>query len=117
MKLSSVGRNYAQIFNRCADGIDRSFSFNDFCALSSPLHLALLLPMSGSWKVGERIAGAAALAVERVNADNTLLPGHRLEYSWTDSGCSAQQGLMAIGELLSRMSKVDGKIDAVIGGC
>jgi ABC-type branched-subunit amino acid transport system substrate-binding protein len=70
--------------------------------------------MSGSWDVGKRVAGAAALAVERVNAEKALLPGRRLEYSWADSGCSAQQGLAAMGELLGGASKVD----AVIGpGC
>ena len=70
--------------------------------------------MSGSWDGGKRVAGAAALAVERVNTNKALLPGRRLEYSWADSGCSAQQGLAAMGELLRGASKVD----AVIGpGC
>ena len=70
--------------------------------------------MSGSWDGGKRVAGAAALAAERVNADEALLPGQRLEYSWADSGCSAQHGLAAMGELLAGESK----IDAVIGpGC
>ena len=77
-------------------------------------HFALLMPFSGSWDIGYRIAGAAALAVERVNADKALLPGRRFEYSWADSGCSAQKGLAAMGELLGGASKVD----AVIGpGC
>ena len=68
--------------------------------------------MSGSWDGGTRVAGAAALAVERVNADKSLLPGRRLEYSAADSGCSAQQGLKAMGKLLA------GSVDAVIGpGC
>ena len=36
-----------------------------------------------------------------------------LEYSWADSGCSAKQGLAALGKLLG-----DSRIDAVIGpGC
>ena len=69
------------------------------------------MPMSGSWDAGKRVAGAAALAVERVNADKTLLPGRRLGYSWADSGCSAKQGLAAMGELLGGAIKVD----AVIG--
>ena len=70
--------------------------------------------MSGSWDGGKRVAGAAALAVERVNADKSLLPQRRLEYSWADSGCSAQQGLVAMGKLLGGTSTVD----AVIGpGC
>ena len=67
--------------------------------------------MSGSWDGGKTVAGAAALAVERVNTNKALLPGRRLEYSWADSGCSAQQGLASMGELLSGASKVD----AVIG--
>ena len=75
-----------------------------------PIHCALLVP--GPFV--SRIAGAAALAVERVNADKSLLPGRRLEYSWADSGCSAQQGLAAMGKLLGGVSRVD----AVIGpGC
>ena len=64
--------------------------------------------MSGAW--GAEIAGAAALAVERVNADNTLLPGRQLEFSWRQAGCSAKQGLAAMGELIKLR-----RIDAVIG--
>ena len=72
------------------------------------------MPFSGSWDGGKRIAGAAALAVKTVNADKTLLPERRLEYSWADSGCSGPQGLVAMGKLLGEASSVD----AVIGpGC
>ena len=72
------------------------------------------MPFSGSWDVGRRVAGAAAIAVESVNADKDLLPGRSLEYSWADSGCSPQQGLSAMGELLAGSSRVH----AVIGpGC
>ena len=79
-----------------------------------PIHFALLMPFSGSWDTGERFAGAAALAVEKVNADKALLRGRQLKYSWADSGCSPQQGLAAMGELLRRA----GRVDAVIGpGC
>ena len=72
-----------------------------------PIHLAFLM-----WfKTGQQEAGAAALAVERVNADKALLPGRGLEYSWADSGCSARQGLAAIGKLLGEARRVN----AVIG--
>jgi ABC-type branched-subunit amino acid transport system substrate-binding protein len=67
--------------------------------------------MSGSWDVGKRVTGAAALAVERVNADKALLRGRRLEYGWANSGCSAQQGLVAMGKLLGGANTAD----AVIG--
>ena len=70
--------------------------------------------MSGAWEKGQQIAGAAVLAVERVNADKTLLAGRQLGYSWADSGCSAKQGLKALSKLLGGESR----IDAVIGpGC
>ena len=70
--------------------------------------------MCGSWDRGRKTAGAAALAVEQVNADKSLLAGRRLEYSWVNSGCSAQQGLVAMGELSGGTKRVD----AVIGpGC
>ena len=83
-----------------------------------PILFVLLIPFSGSWNVGHRMAGAAALAVERVNADKALLPRRRLEYSWEDSGCSAQQGLAVMGELLGGASSVGAKVGAVIGpGC
>ena len=60
---------------------------------------------------GARIAGAAELAVQSVNADSTLLHGRVLEYSWADSGCTAQQGLVAMGELI----RLESRIHAVIG--
>ena len=79
-----------------------------------PVHFALLIPIQGSWAGGSQIVGAPALAVATVNADKNLLPGRVLEYSFADSGCSAKQGLMALGELLRGKSR----IDAVIGpGC
>ena len=51
-----------------------------------PIRVALLLPMTGglishdsmptpgSWAVGPHVAGAAALAIEKVNAEKALLP-------------------------------------------
>ena len=94
--------------------LDCSNCEDALCLADEPIHFALLIPFSGEWNIGHRIAGAAALAVKRVNADKTLLPGRRLEYSWTDSGCRAQQGLAAMGELLRGASRVS----AVIGpGC
>lgn len=71
---------------------------------------------SGLWSVGQRIAGAAALAVNQVNNDSNLLHGRELNYSWADSGCSQEQGLAAMGSLLGK----DGRENtfAVIGpGC
>ena len=84
------------------------------CFAGERVYLALLLPLTGAWDGGCRIAGAAALAIDRVNADSRLLPDRSLEYNWEDSGCSAQQGLKSIGKLLAGESR----ISAVLGpGC
>ena len=55
-----------------------------------PIHLALLMPFSGRWDGGNRIAGAAAAAIETVNADKALLPGYVLQPSRLDHGCTVR---------------------------
>ena len=88
---------------------------HDLCRADEPIRIALLLSiLNGSSK----IAGAAALAIERVNTDKALLPGRKLEFSWADSGRTASQGLAAMGEVLSKAGvDADGKsrVNAVIG--
>ena len=71
--------------------------------------LGLLLPVTKSW-TGHHIAGAAALAVQRINADSSLLGGMRVEYTWEDCGCSTLRAMDSVLKLLS-----DPKIDAIIG--
>ena len=85
--------------------------FSLFCFAAESVHFALLIPLTGNWSGGSRILGAAALAVEQVNADMALLAGRTLEYTSHDSGCSAKQGLMAMSKLLGG----NRRIDAVIG--
>ena len=74
------------------------------------LILALLIPLTGNAD-SSNIAGAADLAIDRANNDKTLLPGRALELIKGDSGCSARQGLQAMGELLLK----DNRIKAVLG--
>ena len=82
--------------------------------VSANRYFSVNAPMTGAWDVGTRIAGAAALAVDKINANETLLPGRDLRLRWADSGCSEKQGLAAMGKLLASESR----IDAVIGpGC
>ena len=56
------------------------------------------------------MAGALPLAVERINADSSLLPGRTLRFEWRDSGCSPSVALQALGSLA-----YGGKLDAVLG--
>ena len=80
----------------------------------SSVLLGALLPLTGPWAEGPSIAGALPLAVERVNANPSLLPGLTLEYVVRDSACSGQAALRGFGELIA----TEGRIDAMLGpGC
>ena len=74
------------------------------------LKIGLLLPLSGPWKAGRTIPGAAALAVQRINADPSLLGGMRVEYIYVDAGFTAAAGTEAALKLLAMKG-----IDAVFG--
>ena len=74
------------------------------------LKIGLLLPITGSWKAGRTIPGAAALAVQRINADPSLLGGMRVEFVFEDVGCGTYRAVSGVQKLLS-----DPKIDAVFG--
>ena len=80
-----------------------------------PIHLALLLAMSGASPHGRRIAGAAALAVERVNANKALLPRHRLEYHWADAGRSARLSTPTASHVHSGMLSMKPAVMAIKG--
>ena len=64
------------------------------------VRLGLLLPPSA---IGKTIAGAASLAIERINNSSALLPGVRLEYEWSDSGCSAATAISQLSAMLNSM--------------
>ena len=94
--------------------IDASATSENVDVADIPFHLAVLIPVTGSWGVGSSITGAVALAVEQVNADSTLLPGCVLEYSWADSGCTQKQALAAMSKLAGRETKISAVIGPVL---
>jgi ABC-type branched-subunit amino acid transport system substrate-binding protein len=74
------------------------------------LKIGLLLPITGLWKAGRTIPGAAALAVQRINADPSLLGGMRVEFVFEDVGCTTYKAVTGLQKLLS-----DPKLDAIFG--
>ena len=74
------------------------------------LKIGLLLPITGSWKAGRTIPGAAALAVQAINADPSLLGGMRVEYVYVDAGFTVSSGNDAMSKLLAMKG-----LDAVFG--
>lgn len=55
--------------------------------------MAVLLPWSGNRPLGKTIAGAVTLAIEKLNADETLLPNRTVEFVWNDTQCNVKYGL------------------------
>ena len=70
--------------------------------------------MSGSWDVGQRIAGAAALAAERANADKSLLPGFQLEKVNVDKACTVRISYFTTPDP-SKLAMAHRIVDAVTG--
>ena len=70
--------------------------------------------MSGSWDAGKRVAGAAALAVERINADKTLLPGFQVEKLSVDEACTVRISYFTIPDP-SKLAMAYRIVDAVTG--
>lgn len=76
--------------------------------------LGIMLPVTGDWKLGRTLAGAAKLAIDAVNADPDILQAKTLEYAWADSGCASAKALAEY----EAMKQDDGPFDAMIGpGC
>ena len=78
--------------------------------VGEPVRLGIVLPISGSWSGGRTIAGAASLAIDRINRDASLLKGKMVDYTLVDGGCNATQGLKATTKLLE-----DADVVAIIG--
>ena len=72
------------------------------------------MPMSGLSDVGKRVAGAAALAVERVNADKSLLPGFQLEKISVDQACTVRISYFTTQDP-SKLAMAYKVVDAVTG--
>ena len=82
----------------------------DSQAADPSIKIGLLLPITGPWKAGRTIPGAAALAVQRINADPSFLGGMRVEYVYVDAGFTVSSGSDAMSKLLAMKG-----IDAVFG--
>lgn len=77
------------------------------------IKLGVSIPWSGvNWDAGPRFASGILIAVDRVNNDPNLLPGHRLSFEWKDSKCEESASLTAAVDLFANTSP---KIHALIG--
>ena len=62
------------------------------CCAEHPIHIAVLVPLVGSWADGAGIVGAVELAIEKVKADKSLLP-RQLSKTLKDRRCDRDLNL------------------------
>ena len=76
--------------------------------------IGVILPYTGTWPIGSKMAGAVAVAMERVNTDQMLSAvregGHNFSFTWRDSQCLDNVGLPVVVELWAKEH-----VDAFIG--
>ena len=65
-------------------------------ATAETIYLGHVRPMSGTWAGGPQMEAAVEMALEDVNADTNVLPGHTLSRMIKDSLCQAGEGLKGL---------------------
>eukprot|EP00794_Sanderia_malayensis_P016937 gene16937-18644_t len=82
-------------------------------ASASTIKLGVCIPWSGSnWDAGPRFASGILIALDRVNRDPALLPGHNLTFEWKDSKCEESASLTSAVDMYTNSKP---NIHAIIG--
>ncbi len=77
------------------------------------IKLGVSIPWTGTnWDAGRRFASGILIAVERINKDPNLLPGHNVTFRWEDSKCEESSSLTVAVDMYVDTSP---KIHALIG--
>ncbi len=78
------------------------------CHSLKNITVGVFVPMTG-WPVGNRLASAAPIAIDAINADPNILPGYKLKFEWRDCGCKSDVSAGGTVEFLKR------NVSAIIG--
>ena len=77
--------------------------------------MGTLVPFSGSWRGGPKMASAILIAMDKVNNDPYWLQGHNLSYVMKDSRCEAEASIISVIDLYTLEDPI---VDVYIGpGC
>ena len=77
--------------------------------------MGTLVPFSGSWRGGPKMASAILIAMDKVNDDPYWLQGHNLSYVMKDSRCEAEASIVSVIDLYTLEDPI---VDVYIGpGC
>ena len=77
------------------------------------VRLGVPIPWSGTnWDAGPRFASGITIAVDKINADPTLLPGYNVSFVWGDSKCDEKA---SIGVMTDMLKNDQFPVNALIG--
>jgi len=86
--------------------------------LSKEFKIGLLIPYKlvhdgdGNYFKGENFAAAITIAVQDINDNKNLLPGHNISFTWADTDCNELQTIR------DQFKMVNHRVSAIIGpGC
>lgn len=71
------------------------------CHAMKNLTIGLFVPWTG-WSAGQRLASAAPIAIDKINADRTILPDYTINYEWKDCGCDKVMSAGGTVEFIKR---------------
>lgn len=72
--------------------------------------VAVLMPSSGNWTVGQSIGSAPIVALQRITSESVL--PYSVNWEWKDTQCNPRVGTKVLMELWNAASD----LDAIIGG-
>ncbi|XP_033122630.1 atrial natriuretic peptide receptor 1-like [Anneissia japonica] len=84
--------------------------------VTSDIVLSVMLPYTGRWPIGSHIATAAAIAVDDIQGNSSLLPNRSIAVILNDTKCEAVVALPKVINLLSN-EVVNGLHGFIGGGC
>lgn len=84
---------------------------------SKEIRLGAMIPWTGTWPGGPRMASAIIIAIDEVKKRN-ILPGYNITYLWRDTKCQAGPTLNAVADFCSSKPRVDAFIGSACSiGC
>lgn len=81
-----MGLNKGFCVVRCVVYLLLFCTFTGQCSAIKNLTIGLFVPWT-NWPAGQRLASAAPIAIDQINADRTILPDYHIDFTWKDCGC------------------------------
>ncbi|XP_077977730.1 atrial natriuretic peptide receptor 2-like [Glandiceps talaboti] len=112
--MSEKAAGNMRLFILIFTGLIFSLSMLNCDGQDDDIVLGLMIPWTGSWPVGRRIASAFLVALDEINNSTSILPNRTISFVWNDTQCNAMEGLREVVDLWTHVKP----LHAIIGpGC